>query len=288
MSRLLMSIPLSAMVALCFFSCSSRPPASEQQARLRHENQKRFERLLSERDVNRAARFATYFSPPQTNDETALLAQYHLLVCQPRTAERYINALENQSQRDLYLAVLYGLVAIERPETQKTEVPQNAQSAKRIKTSPPLRFPLDKNEIWRDEWADIGITSLPCHNFPIAVTAKERRQYQELAKNLFLKMPSRFFLADLNLVALALDVGVIPNDIFAILKKFKSKADNAYYRRLLAMAQEPNRQTQDAIAVSAIGKSAITMTGFNVREQLNVTHAIEIPVVTAAFDEKSP
>ena len=268
-------------LVFCFLLFATSHASSNDLGRL--ENQARFEKLLAERDVSRAARFVPYFLPPRTSRETALLAQYHLLVCQPRTAERYIHALEDKTERELFLAVLYGLVAIERPLSTKPE-----QTASKTETINVIRFPLDQKEIWRDEWADITPITPPCKRFPLAESHQEKLRYRELAKSLFQKMPSHYFLADFNLVGLALDVGVTPTDIFVLLKRFKTKASDPYYKRLLAAARIDGQQDdQKAIAVSAVGKREVTMTNFHVREQVTTPHAIDIPVVLSVVEEKT-
>lgn len=174
---------------------------------------------LSNRDLQKAGRYIIFLEGPQTEKESLLFAQFHLMSCNPRMSLKYIEKIMTV-EKDLIEGVIAGMVSIDR-------VSQPIKSANNKKSQ--LIFPIDDGEIWPDEWRDIGTANGFCKKISLS-----QKEYRTLLKNYSLEkfngLPEEVFLRDFSLISLGIDLGYTFKNPHAILKKFKNKKESSYYK----------------------------------------------------------
>lgn len=205
-----------------------------------HKNLLAFERELKAKHWLAASRYALYFAGSQPSHEVAiLLTQFGISTCQPTRALQWLAFAEAGRAKSLYEATINALISVERPWTRAI-LKESDLSAGELLTG--TKEILD-SEVWSDEWADIRLEGTGCSTFPVIFLAEARKKKQEEAKAGFESLMQQAPLETLELLGLAMDVGVALSTAQAshYTERFREKATHPYYQRLLAVVRGIDR-----------------------------------------------
>ena len=277
------------------FSCATTPSKTE--AEIRSKNERSFAHWLNQRDLKKASRFAAYFEP-YADEYPELLAQYFLLTCQPQRAHILIERIESEERRNLFEAVLYALVSVERPNDENKTTITTTQAST---VTPPVttkkykwsnsgrsfskngrrepgsqKLPFNPQEVWADEWAALSVETA-CQQMPIVKDTALRTEIQKKALIRFKSLPATAFHRDINVVALAMDSGMnFPNKA-ELQEKLIAFKEHPYYKKLLIAETQvaPLKVEEQNSNTATISLSSLEIEDFVYRPE-----KIEVPILT--------
>jgi hypothetical protein len=203
-----------------------------------------------------------------------MLAQYELMNCRPRAAQARINSIADPIRRKLFQAVLLSLVSVERKIISFSSSEKAEHARDGIRT-----LPFDPEEIWQDEWKEIHITS-SCTAMPLIPDLKVRAEAREEARELFSQLPKNLLRSDINILALAMDVGLIIDDPENAIDELRAFHENPYYRRLLRQIQSrAEERWRGHLKATSLSKNEMTLSELKLRNAVEEVHPIEMPML---------
>lgn len=247
---------LFILCLLIFSGCSHQNLERANLANI-DENQLReeFLHVLMLKDLDRASKYAVYFTASENQKDHILLTQFYILACSPIKAYSHLKEIENSSPLKKKLE---GTLAALVTTGIKNE---DYLKEKKKEKDEKVRYSVDMNELWKDEWKYVRPVNRHCKKFP-QLAKDKRKQYLKMARKMFRDLGPDFLLRDFSLVALAMELDLEITNQKEILKRFDEYEDNIYYKRL-ANKGKKNKIVKTELKAKVVSDNQIHIKGMN-------------------------
>ena len=178
------------------------------------------------------------------------MAQYYLLLRQPRVAAREIDKIENPQLKKAFEAGWLALVSIPRPWANAC--PRTNRLEKTVVSI------LDKEEIWKDEWEDLVLDGSCSKPMPLIMNGEERARAVTKSRGLFEALPTQYFIKDFSFLCLALDTGAKLPELQSLIVHHASQKETPCFHQLLNIylklrpSQTTIQQGAESVQLSAL------------------------------------
>lgn len=258
------------IIIFFFVSCSGLSTKQPEINLDRDEVAKELFVLLKTRDLKKASQHITYLNEPQNRRESLLFSQYHFMSCNLKKSLKYLpQGPEVETEEKLFKSTMAGIISIQRQNDKE-------ENMEKISDSENLTiFPIDSQEVWRDEWEDISPAAGFCSNLPFAKNDFQN-QLLRYSKETLNSMPEEVLLRDFDLLALAIDLGYRFNRPEIILSHYHEHKDNPYYKYIEKEYLKKTKENNIKVK-SQEGTGEIILSDFILKKDIFVPRPIKIP-----------